>query len=172
MELLKEAEQLGLRWGRSDGQEVARQAVVAEARSWIGTPYQHQGEMKGVGVDCGGLIRGVSVALGLIPANYKAFLPVSLMGYARRPDGYLGRDLCDLYWNRIELDALVPGDLVLFSYGNSGVPHHIGVIGDYPGGLSVIHALGPRTTKKVVEHRFDAKWRGRAIAAYSLPGVV
>lgn len=33
--------------------------IVAEARSWIGTPYAHQASLKGVGCDCLGLLRGV-----------------------------------------------------------------------------------------------------------------
>src|SRR3954449_10860627 len=38
---------------------LTRAAVVAEARSWIGTRYRHQGSLKGVGCDCLGLVRGV-----------------------------------------------------------------------------------------------------------------
>lgn len=170
MEVLKEAERMGLRWG--SGAPVSRSKVVAEARSWIGTAYLHQAELKGVGVDCGGLIRGVSVALGLIPENYKQMMPAEIHGYGRRPDGDLGRDLCDLYWNRIEPDSVQPADLVLCSYGKVGMPHHVGIIADYQGGgLSIIHALGPRGPKRVVEHRFDSVWRSRVIAAYSMPGV-
>jgi NlpC/P60 family putative phage cell wall peptidase len=37
--------------------------IVAEARSWIGTPYRHQASLKGVGCDCLGLVRGVWRAL-------------------------------------------------------------------------------------------------------------
>ena len=33
--------------------------VVTIARSFIGTPYRHQGALKGVGCDCLGLVRGV-----------------------------------------------------------------------------------------------------------------
>ena len=33
--------------------------VVAEALSWLGTPYRHQGLRKGVGCDCLGLVLGV-----------------------------------------------------------------------------------------------------------------
>jgi NlpC/P60 family putative phage cell wall peptidase len=33
--------------------------IVAQARSWIGTPYRHQASLKGVGCDCLGLLRGV-----------------------------------------------------------------------------------------------------------------
>ncbi len=37
----------------------AREAIVAEARSWIGTPYRHGAALKGSGCDCLGLVRGV-----------------------------------------------------------------------------------------------------------------
>lgn len=36
-----------------------REAIVAEARAWIGTPYRHQASLKGIGCDCLGLVRGV-----------------------------------------------------------------------------------------------------------------
>lgn len=35
------------------------QRIVAEARTWAGTPYRHQASLKGVGCDCLGLLRGV-----------------------------------------------------------------------------------------------------------------
>ena len=38
--------------------ERTKQAVEL-ARTWIGTPYHHQACLKGVGVDCVGLIRGI-----------------------------------------------------------------------------------------------------------------
>ena len=39
--------------------EALRQALVAEARAWLGTPYRHQAALRGVGCDCLGLVRGV-----------------------------------------------------------------------------------------------------------------
>lgn len=33
--------------------DLQRAAVVAEARSWIGTPYHNCADVKGAGVDCG-----------------------------------------------------------------------------------------------------------------------
>src|SRR5690606_24562685 len=38
---------------------LAREAVVAAARQWIGTPYRHQASVRAVGADCLGLVRGV-----------------------------------------------------------------------------------------------------------------
>ena len=33
-----------------------RDAVIIEAETWLNTPYHHKGRVKGVGVDCGGLL--------------------------------------------------------------------------------------------------------------------
>ncbi len=34
-------------------------AIIAEARTWIGTPYHHQASCKGAGTDCLGLVLGI-----------------------------------------------------------------------------------------------------------------
>ena len=36
-----------------------REMVLRSARSFLGTPYRHQGSRRGVGCDCLGLVRGV-----------------------------------------------------------------------------------------------------------------
>jgi len=36
-----------------------RAKIVRQAKSWIGTPYQHQASLKNVGCDCLGLVRGI-----------------------------------------------------------------------------------------------------------------
>lgn len=41
----------------------AAERALIEARTWLGTPYQHQSSLKGVGCDCLGLVRGVWRAL-------------------------------------------------------------------------------------------------------------
>lgn len=44
-----------------------RQRVVEEARSWLCTPYHHQGRVKGAGVDCLMLLCEVYHAAGMVP---------------------------------------------------------------------------------------------------------
>ena len=44
-----------------------REKIVAEARSWIGTPYHNCADIKGVGVDCGMLLVRVYVDTGVVP---------------------------------------------------------------------------------------------------------
>lgn len=40
--------------------------VISEAMTWLGTPYHHQGRVKGVSVDCATLLCEVYEAVGLI----------------------------------------------------------------------------------------------------------
>jgi hypothetical protein len=44
---------------------VRPEALVAEARRWLGTPFRHQGRIRGEGVDCIGLVLEPARALGL-----------------------------------------------------------------------------------------------------------
>lgn len=44
-----------------------RAALVAEARTWLGTPYHHHGRVKGVGVDCAMLLAEVFERCGVAP---------------------------------------------------------------------------------------------------------
>lgn len=172
MDILAEAAHGGLRWGRADGLLVPAREVVYEALEWVGTPFLHQQEIKGVGADCGGLVRGVSLALGLLPENYRDMMPADLRGYARQSKGGLGRKLCDYYWNEISMLDIGPGCVGLFVWGVSE-PQHCAIIGQHPiaGQLSLIHSLGPRPPNRVVHQILDSAWRSRMVAAYALPGV-
>ena len=49
-----------------------RQDVVTAAREWIDTPFHHQARLKGVGVDCVGLVIGVARELALVPESVSA----------------------------------------------------------------------------------------------------
>jgi cell wall-associated NlpC family hydrolase len=44
-----------------------REAVVAEALTWQGTPYHHRGRIKGAGVDCGMLLAEIYERTGVMP---------------------------------------------------------------------------------------------------------
>src|SRR6185437_17129428 len=61
---------------------LTRQDIVAEARAWIGTPYRHQGSLKGIGCDCLGLVRGVwRGVIGAEPERAPPYAP----DWRRRP---------------------------------------------------------------------------------------
>lgn len=147
---------------------VTRADIVAEARQWIGTRYQHQGRSKQVATDCGGLVYGVGFALGLLPDVRDIPQAKMFAGYARQAaNGSLLRACQSLL-----LPASTPhqaGDVVLMQF--TGEPQHVGIFGDYRtgSGLSIIHAYAP--LRRVVEHRLDDTWRARIVAAWRFPGV-
>jgi cell wall-associated NlpC family hydrolase len=61
-------------------------SIIAEARTWIGTPWRHQAYQKGVGCDCAGLIRGVGNALGIFDTRDGAPGTEVFAGYGRQPE--------------------------------------------------------------------------------------
>lgn len=142
-----------------------RQAIVDEARTWLGTPYQHQARLKGVGCDCAGLPIGVARALGMVPADF------DVTAYPRRPDGRSLLAHCTRWATRIEVSDMQPADMIVLRFEQD--PQHIGLLANYlHGGLSLIHALGTADGKgRVVEHRLDAHALQRIVAAFRLPGV-
>lgn len=134
---------------------VNRSAVVAEALTWLGTPYHHQGRLKGVGVDCIGLVIGVCHALKLTDYD--------ITGYSKRPDGSLKQTMATQL-NVIQREHAKPGDILLFAFGS--VPVHVGLLIDQD---TLIHAYSPN--KKVVQNSLDARWRGLIAGAFHIPGV-
>lgn len=128
--------------------------VVAAARGWLGTPWHHQGRLKGVGVDCVGLVIGVARELDLSIFD--------VTGYHHRPA--LGAVEQGCRAQMLPVDPATPGDVLLFEVG--GQPQHLGFLTD----VGVLHALAPM--RRVVEHRLDEEWTRRIVAAFRLPGVV
>lgn len=146
---------------------IPRSVVAAEARRWIGTPWVHQGRTHGLGTDCGGLVGGVAVALGIVQPDWwsKVFDPL-YGGYDRQPSHGTLQRVCESFMDRA--DTIRVGDVLLMRFAEE--PQHLAIAVDYRwGGLSMVHALS--RAGKVVEHRLDAAWRRRVVQAYGMPGV-
>lgn len=93
-----------------------RAAVVNEAESWIGTPFHHQGRIKGSagGVDCLMLLAEVYERAGIIGHAAPPFYV---------PDWHLHRD-AERYIEGLSayarpVDAPLPGDIALFRFGRT-----------------------------------------------------
>lgn len=143
---------------------VTRADVVAEARTWIGTPYEHQHREKGLWVDCAGVLIGSARSLQLVAPDF------DVKGYARRPDGVSLRAECDKWMTPVPLTQLKPGHALLLRFGDD--PQHLGIVGDYRhGGLSLIHAWSMAVPPRVVEHRLMNTAVMRMLQGYALPGV-
>lgn len=150
---------------------ITRQQIVAEARSWIGTPWHHHARIKGVGCDCIGFTRGVATELGIIGEDISSWNGVQrFLKYTQHPDGKNLLEACRAYLIPISKEKMQMGDVVLITLHEH--PQHMGILGDYRnGGLSIIHASNDQRLMKVVEMRLMFSQRFRFTAAFSFPGV-
>lgn len=107
-----------------------REAVVAEARAWLGTPFHHHGQVKGAGVDCAQILIAVYRDAGLIPDIDVGHYPADWHLH-RADERYLG-------WVRQyaqPTERPLPGDVALFRFGRC--ISHAGIVVEWP---LVIHA--------------------------------
>lgn len=134
----------------------AADVFIATARSFIGTPWVHQGRSDD-GIDCLGL---VSVSARTSHGN-----TVDVLDYAPQAQDETMLQMCQQHMDRVQVSELQPADVVICKYGNQ---RHMAIVGDYPapGELSLVHASS--LFGKVVEHRLDAAWRRLILAAFRL----
>jgi NlpC/P60 family putative phage cell wall peptidase len=137
--------------------------VVAEARSWIGTPYLHQASVKGAGTDCLGLLRGVwRSVLGAEPEA----VPPYTDDWAEPAREELLLHAAERWLARKTLTEAEVGDVLLFRMREGSVAKHLGIqsmIGDE---TAFIHAY---TNHGVVESALSHPWRRRIVARFSFP---
>lgn len=112
-----------------------RAAVVAEARSWIGTPYHNCADIKGVGVDCGMLLVRVFVDCGLCPPFDPRPYPIDWHLH-RSEERYLGF----LFDRSAEAAEPQPGDVMVLRYGRCY--SHGGIV-TRSAPVTLVHAFHP-----------------------------
>lgn len=134
---------------------MTRNEFITAARSYIGTPFQHQGRLPGVGLDCAGVI--------VCAAKAGGFSVSDVTGYATVPSGGLLEQAVLDHCERIMLDATQTGDIMLFKFLYE--PQHLAI---FDNGM-LIHAYN--SVGKVVENGFDAVWHSRLVGCYRLRGI-
>lgn len=139
--------------------------IVAVARGWIGTPYLHQGALRGAGCDCLGLVRGVwREILGGEPEAVPPYTP-DWSEPAR--DEVLWRAAGRHLVVR-PLGALAAGDVILFRMREGAVAKHLGIVGEVGAAPTFIHAM---SGQRVVESPLSAPWARRVVARFAFPAV-
>ncbi|NEW88752.1 peptidase P60 [Rhodopseudomonas sp. WA056] len=143
-------------------QPLGRDAIVAEARSWIGTRYRHQASVKGVGCDCLGLVRGVwRACLGEEPEMPPPYAPD--WAEAGGDETLAAAALRHLV--PVPCDAFDRGDVLLFRWRDGCVAKHA-AIASSP--TTMIHA---HDGAAVCEVAITPWWRRRLAYAFTFPGI-
>ncbi len=134
--------------------------LVAAVRTQLGVPWRHQGRLWGTALDCLGLVICAARELSLVAQHF------DVNGYSRSPDGSM-LDAADEHLERIaeiELGAV----LVLSS---AKLPHHVGIVADYPhGGWSIVHATNAGRSQ-VMETRLLFMRTFQLRGVFRVPGV-
>lgn len=102
---------------------LTRDELVAEARSWIDTPFLWQASVKGRGCDCRGLVLGVARELDLPEAKD---LLTQRANYRRNFAGEIM--LAGLEQALIRTRNPAPGDVVTFRVGTTPGPRHLAIL--------------------------------------------
>lgn len=142
-------------------ENICRSEISSLAREFLGTPWVHQGRLKGIGADCGGLIVGVLKEAG--------YADVDFTNYSRLADGKSLRAKCREYLAKKSVDDLDEGDVVLMRFDKMSNPHHLGFIAKKDGRLTLIHIIDP--DRGCVEHTLSAHLRRMVVEAYSIPDI-
>ena len=146
-----------------------RAEFIAECRTWLETPFGHQGRTKGLFVDCIGTPQESAKALGLLPADF------DFRRYGMLPVPAQMEKLLDEILDRVPPGQEEPGDIA----GRSdlylgGAPRLLAVLTELG---TIIHAHSRAGSAdhsgigKVVEQRLTPEFRGRIRRFYRLRGI-
>lgn len=145
--------------------EEQRAAVVAEAYSWIGTPYRLGARVKGAGCDCATFIAEVLIACGLAQREDLGVYSQDWF-FHDQTDRYLLRLLRHttktLEAVAFRSFAAAPGDVVLTRTHSSKVYSHGGVVTAWP---RLVHAIAPKVEE--IDASTHPLWACRHIALFT-----
>lgn len=137
---------------------MTRVEFIAVARSYIGTPFHHQGRLPGVGLDCAGVT--------VCALQQCAYSVNDVQGYGRIPSQGLFKQAILAHCSQIAASDILPGDLLLFAFRSD--EQHLAIISQLDP-VMLVHAYSD--VGKVVENEMDAVWQGRLRGCYRLRGI-
>jgi hypothetical protein len=145
-----------------------RADIIKQARHYLKTPFQHQARVRGVGMDCVGLILSIGEDLKLLDSTGVAIRRNDYLSYSAQPsDSFVQEEMK----RRLILkpwQSMQPGDAVTMKLPFH--PCHAGIISENSGMLYIVHAFGG-IKYEVTEHIIDEQWRHRICCVFSWPGV-
>ena len=130
-----------------------REDVVAEALTWIGTPFHDRAGVKGAGVDCLHLLVRVYQAVGLMEQFDPPVYSPQWFVHHDEP-----RFLNGLAKYAHEVEMALPGDIEMFNFGRHAA--HGAIVVDH---YTMVHAYGiagevMRDRRSTHAHRHHSYW--------------
>jgi NlpC/P60 family putative phage cell wall peptidase len=136
--------------------------VVRLARGWIGTPYQHQASLKGVGADCLGLVRGVWRQIYGEDAEAP---PPYTRDWAEAGARETMLEAAERHLVAVSVNDLRAGDILIFRLRPGVAAKHAALLTTPH---TMIHASEGAPAAEVA---LSSWWRRRIARAYAFPGI-
>jgi len=133
-----------------------RAAIVAEARTWLRTPYVHLGAVKGIGTDCAMILIEIYRKFGFVPADFDP--------RPYEPEWYLHRDETlymagmEKYSKRIGADEVKPADIAMYRFGRHAAHGAIVVDDDLILHANRVNGNVEYHERFALEDRLDSYW--------------
>ena len=134
--------------------------VIEIAKSWLGTPYRHQGSLKGVGCDCLGLVRGIWRELyGNEPAQAGPYS----QDWAECGGADAVLDAAKTHF--LSASEMTEGTLLVFRWKPEIPAKHLGI---YVGEQRFIHAYERHS---VIASPLVPSWQRRIAGVFNFPEI-
>jgi cell wall-associated NlpC family hydrolase len=134
-----------------------REEVVSSAKSFLKTPWAHAGRIKGVGVDCTGLI--------ICSLNENGAEIPDKFDYALGDEFYSLLKILKSSCYTVNISEILPGDIILFRAKD--MYNHVGM---FVGENKFIHSYSDPAIMRVTISRIDNYWRERIHSIHSYNG--
>lgn len=140
-----------------------RNDIVQIARRWLGTPYQHQASVEGIGADCLGLVRGIwREVYGAEPLKIPAYTP----DWSETSGDEVLLEAVGDHCREVDIKDMQVGDLLVFRMREAGVAKHLGVLSAVGPRPQIIHAY---SGYGVVETPLSSSWARRIAGVFRFP---
>lgn len=129
--------------------------MIEAARSFVGTPFHHQGRLPGVGLDCVGVV--------VCARRIATGVDVDERGYGRQPNEIqLRTALLAAGIVEIPFSEAIPGDVIGIAFHRKQGIQHLALVTD----RGMVHA---HVNRDVWEEPITDGWLERTRAAWRLP---
>lgn len=137
---------------------MTRAEFINAARTYLGTPFHHQGRLPQVGLDCAGVV--------VCAATQCGFAVEDKYGYGRIPANGIFTTAVLAHCDEISQEYVQAGDLMMFAF--RGEPQHIAIVSSINPTM-LIHAY--QDVGRVAENSLDETWQNRLRGCYKLRGI-
>jgi hypothetical protein len=139
-------------------EDAAREVVITESRKWLATPFKHDSEVLGAGVDCAHVVNAVFSSTGHMAHLTFPKYPPDWWKHTSDPEQYIVENLKKLF-TEITVEQVKPADIVVMFLGKAWA--HCAIVSEVKNGevTKAIEAWPTRSKVSEINTREERLYR-------------